>query len=283
MNHFSWILSKIEGASPVGGAQVRRDVRDLVDAMLALQGRGASAMVFGMASGSLVITDDERAEAIVRLRSALVAKREAFARAGERELLRELSELAEVCELPQLRDALGGVPRKVHPEAPWLQDVLSGIVILSNSTEPAVDAALTWFQSAYKGANFGGLDVVRPADGHGDVSLLVGSWRDCLRDDVQDTICGVVESLERSVKAVNDGMVLRRAGAEVVLRAGPAGPVGLQLVPWHGYYGALGLPSGPLDAAKAQRLMHEVFPALPRWTGIHNQAPHWLGHGVSAS
>lgn len=284
MDHCSWVVGKIDETAAMDGAHARSSVRDLVDALLALEGRGSTATVFGMSRGALAVRDDERTKLIGLIRAALVAKRDAFAQAGDTELLLELSEVAEACELPELRFERPPIPRVQHPDAPWLRDALAGIVVLRNTSDQGTDAVVSWFTQNYKGPDFGGIDLVEPnATGDGGATLLVGRWTDCLDDDVQEAVVAFLKTLEQSVSAVNEGITITRAGSEVRLKITSPKAKQIEIVPWHVYYGQVGLPSGPLDATEIRRLMLDVFPKLPFWMGVDMGAPHWLGHGVNES
>jgi len=282
MDHFSWVVRKIDEASALGAGHERSSVQVLVDALLGLQGRGAMGMVFGMSIGSLAINGDERGRLIDLLRKALVAKRDAFAKAGEQDLLLELSKVADPCELPQLRYQAPPVEAKHHPDAPWLQDALAGVFVLRGGNTEAAEAAMRMCVTIYKGRDFGGLDFMPPNES-GDAWLLLGRWTDCFEPEVQEAALRFLEALERSVRAVNDGTSVVRRGDAVTLSVTSPRPKALTVVPWRAYHGMLALRSGPLDPKKIQHLVRNTFPKLPRWIGMHMGAPHWLGRGVSAS
>jgi hypothetical protein len=246
MGQFSWVLGKIDEATAAGGAHARRNVQDLVDALLALEGRGATHMVFGLSVSSLRVSPEQRAELIARVRAALLAKRDAFERAGESELVLEMSNLAATCGMPELGVTARGLPSKHHADAPWLRHVLAGVVVVRGSDDASIGAVLEWFQRTYRGPNFGGLDLMRP-NVNGDAWLLVGRWADCFHDDVQAACVAFLGALEQSITAVNDGMTIGSMRGETTVSLTSPQPVPkLELVPWHAYQGEVALRSGPL-------------------------------------
>lgn len=263
MGHLSWLVGQIDTLAGMDAAHSRSVVRDLVGALAALDGRGAT--VFGMSAGSLDISDDERNEAMLRIRKALVAKRDAFQAAGDRELLRELSEVAEVCAMPELHSS----PVMKHPAAPWLREAESGIAVLGRCNQADFEDVIACFMSIYRGPAFGGLDVMPPNEA-GNAWLLIGRWKESFDDAVQPAAIAFAAALKQAVSSVNDGTTIRKNGTTTELETTNRTRE-IMLTPWHAYEGTVKMRGEP------------DYVRLPGFIGPHMGAPHWFGRGVDQS
>lgn len=125
-----------------------------MDALLALRGQGG--MVFGMASGSLQVTDEQRANLARQASSALLQIHRACVASGDTEMLGELSKVAESCALPGLRSPGVPIAKMTHPQADWLEVAPSGVFALRRSSDEWVQQLVEWFDRCYEGPDFGG-------------------------------------------------------------------------------------------------------------------------------
>lgn len=101
MARLAWALARIEEARLPENLTSENTVQALVDALLAVRGSSTRA-IFGLTAEALVLEAGDRELLDHRLRSALLASREAFARAGDAVALVELQKLAKTCDLPEL-------------------------------------------------------------------------------------------------------------------------------------------------------------------------------------
>lgn len=100
--HYRWVLERIAENERGPAARNQRAVQELLDALRSLQGSSAKG-VFGMSTVSLAISDEEKADLQDRLGAGLLAYRDAFEKAGDVASLLELSKVADLCNLPDLR------------------------------------------------------------------------------------------------------------------------------------------------------------------------------------
>jgi hypothetical protein len=96
------VLERIAENERGPAARTQRGVQEIVDALRSLEG-SSSKGVFGMSMASLAISDEEKGHLQERLGAALVAHRDAFEKAGDVASLLELSKVADLCKLPDLR------------------------------------------------------------------------------------------------------------------------------------------------------------------------------------
>ncbi|HWO24645.1 MAG TPA: hypothetical protein VNO30_38145 [Kofleriaceae bacterium] len=153
-----------------------------------------------------------------------------------------------------------------------LHGALAGIYVLRGADVAALDTIVQVTAEGYEGPDVGGLDVMAPGAGS-DVWLLLGRWMDCFADEVQVGAGIVLARLRDAVSMVNAGTLRVRGEATVVVPS----PYQIEVVPWAIVHGAV---AEGISQASWSHWLHDVFPHLPSWIGMHMGAPHWLGVGV---
>jgi hypothetical protein len=161
---------------------------------------------------------------------------------------------------------------------PWLQNALSGVFVLRNLDRTAFEQIVQQAVAAYRGPDFGGLDLMPPNHDR-EAWVLLGRWVDCFTDEVQLAARNFNQALTLAIDLANAG--ISRTGATVTVSVGTRERV--ELVPWWAYDGGVLVRWWQWPAGELERLQREVFPKVPAWIGMRDGAPHWLGVGMQGS